>query len=284
MKLNDKGESSAGKLSIVGTPIGNLGDISKRAIDAINSADVILCEDTRRARKLISALGIGSKKLIVINSHTENSQLLAIEDLLNNGSNIVLTSDAGMPTVSDPGQPLINHLTTLNYRVEVVPGPCSVSSALALSGFESSRYCFEGFLPRKGKLRSDRLVAVAETQSVVVIFESPHRVGATLAEFVALGIGSRVCAVIKEITKLHEGVQRGTIADMAEVFQAKSKGEFVIVLDAAEIAIDISDEQILDELVRLLKQGESTKSAIELVASNNQIGKNKVYEIYLSNK
>jgi len=281
-KLKLENSLSTGLLSIVGTPIGNLGDASTRLVQSLTSADIILCEDSRRCSKLLTAFGIPSKPMILVNKDTELSKLDIISAHLLEGKHLVLTSDAGMPTVSDPGQLVINHIAELGLRVEIIPGPSAVSSALALSGFQSSRFIFEGFLPRKGKERTSRIDSIVSSTCVVIVFESPHRVADTLLALELAGAGNRNCMVCRELTKIHEETYRGTISELAISFKdSKNKGEFVLVFDSFEPNIEVNDDQILLELHKRISSGNSKKQAVSQITEEFQVRKNRVYELAL---
>ncbi|MCL4449495.1 MAG: 16S rRNA (cytidine(1402)-2'-O)-methyltransferase [Actinobacteria bacterium] len=224
-----------GVLVLVATPIGNLGDLSPRSIQALENADVIACEDTRHTRKLLSHAGIHAKRLISLHEHNETSQLNTILGLINRGSQVALVSDAGMPLISDPGERLVAKVISSGFTVSVVPGPSAVLGALVISGFGVGRFCFEGFLPRKGSARKKRLEVVAGEERTVLIFESPYRLTVTLMDLLDYcGRGRRV-AVVKELTKLHEEIWRGSLEEVVHELSSKTiKGEYVIVLEGLD--------------------------------------------------
>ena len=199
-----------GTLVLVGTPIGNLGDLPPRAVEALSAADAICCEDTRRTGRLLAHAGVERRPLIVVNDHTENREVGRVLARLARGERVAVVTDAGMPGISDPGERLVRAAARDGHTIEVVPGPSAAIAGLVVSGLPASRFVFEGFLPRKGAARTERLAALAGEARTIVAYEAPHRVGRTLADLAsALGPHRRV-AVARELTKLHEEVWRGT--------------------------------------------------------------------------
>lgn len=232
--------TTAGRLSIVGTPIGNLDDLSPRAARTLAEADVIACEDTRVARVLLSRVrevaGPTDARLISTNAHNEESR---IEDLLQrlvDGAHVALTTDAGMPVISDPGARLIAACAEAGIPIEVIPGPSAVVAAIAVAGIPAARFCFEGFLPRTSGKRARRLREMAADDRAQVFYESPHRIGATLAAMVEAFGADREGAVCRELTKRFEEVARGPLSVLAERFADGARGEFTIVVAGAPAA------------------------------------------------
>ncbi len=271
---------TGGALVLVGTPIGNLADLSTRARDALATADVIACEDTRRTGRLLELSGIGRRPLLVINDHTEASRVHEVVDRVARGERVVVVTDAGMPGISDPGERLVRAVAAAGHAVEVVPGPSAVVSALVVSGLPAGRFVFEGFLPRKGSGRSARLSALAGEPRTVVLYEAPHRVAATLADLVAVCGAERPVSLVRELTKLHEEVWRGNLADaVVHVADVEPRGEFVIVLGGAPEAEIADDETILAALARERSGGSSTKDAVASVAELLGVAKRRVYDL-----
>ena len=269
-----------GLLQIVGTPIGNLGDLSPRAVDALGAADVIVCEDTRRTRKLLSARGIAARELLALHTHNERAQSDRVLARLQAGERVALVSDAGMPSVSDPGQLLVAAAADAGVRLEVIPGPSAVTAAVVVSGLPTDRFVFEGFLPRKGRARGERLAALAAEQRTAVLFESPHRLGATLEDLATATDGGRQVAVARELTKLHEEVWRGTLEDAVRQFGGEApKGEVVIVLGGAPAAASADEATVEAALRDLLAAGSDRKTAIASVAADLGVPKRQVYGI-----
>ena len=199
-----------GRLVLVGTPIGNLGDLSPRAVEALTSADTIACEDTRRTRALLAHLGVpGGRRLLAVHDHNEAAAVRDVVDRLDEGERLVVVTDAGMPGISDPGERLVAAAAAAGHRVEVVPGPSALLAALVVSGLSTSRFVFEGFLPRKGSTRAQRLAELAGEARTVILFEAPHRVRQTVTDLAAAAGGLRRVVLVRELTKLHEEVWRG---------------------------------------------------------------------------
>lgn len=221
-----------GRIVVVATPIGNLGDLSPRAVDALASADYIYCEDTRRTLKLLSHAGISGPRLVSHHRHNEAATTPTAVARAKAGAVIAIVSDAGTPLVSDPGGRLVRAALAEEIPVGTVPGPSAALAALVLSGFSADRFCFEGFLPRSGRQRNERLAAVAgETERAVVIFESPHRLLRSLDDLLAVCGPDRPIAVCRELTKIHEEVWRATTGEAVErAGQTTPRGEYVLVL------------------------------------------------------
>lgn len=273
---------SAPGLVLVATPIGNLGDLSPRAIEELAGADVIACEDTRRTGRLLKYAGIAAPRLVVVNDHTESRARSNLVERLGRGERVVLVSDAGTPGVSDPGERLVHAAASAGYAVTVVPGPSAAISALVASGLPTGRFVFEGFLPRKGSGRTRRLAALATEGRTMIVFEAPHRMARTLADLsVSLGSGRRV-AVARELTKLHEEIFRGSLAEAVIWAEAGMKGEAVVVIEGAPEADDATDEEILSELATARANGASTRDASADVAERLGVSKRRVYTLATS--
>lgn len=270
----------AGLLQVVGTPIGNLGDLSPRAAEALAGADVVACEDTRRTRKLLSAKAIPVRELVSLHAHNERERASALVSRLVAGERVALVSDAGMPSVSDPGQALVTAAVEAGVAVEVVPGPSAVLAALVLSGLATDRFAFDGFLARKGRARRGQLASVAAEARTVVLFESPHRLAALLADLRDACGASRRVAVARELTKLHEEVWRGTVEEAAQHFAGDPpKGEVVVVVEGAPAAEPPTGDAVEAALVDLLGDGVDRKTAIATVAADLGVAKRDVYAI-----
>ena len=222
----------SGRLEIVPTPIGNLGDITTRAIEVLSSCDLILAEDTRTTGNLLRHLGL-DKPLKSFHLHNEHKAVGSIVDSLSSGLHYALCSDAGTPGISDPGFLLVRACVEAGVEVSCLPGATAFVPALVVSGIPCDRFIFEGFLPHK-KGRQKRLQAMILEERTIVLYESPHRILKLLQELVNYECGSRKVAVCRELSKLHEEVIRGTVNDALEHFTQKSpKGEFVVVLEGA---------------------------------------------------
>ena len=263
-------------LHIVGTPIGNLGDFSPRAQQTLGSVELIACEDTRRTGLLLSKHNIANPGMIVMNEHTEQRAAGRIVSALHGGESVAVVSDAGMPVISDPGAVAVAAAVDAGFEVVVVPGPTAVSAALAVSGFGSGRYVFEGFLPRKGRDRQIRLDDIANEPRIVVFYEAPHRLERSLNDLATAMDQSRRCVVARELTKMHETVWRGTLAEAAEA-NAESRGEYVIVIDRAAPKAEATDDELSAAVAAAITAGSSKKDAAAAVARNFGVGRNRVY-------
>lgn len=226
-----------GSLAIVATPIGALDDFSKRAVETLQSVDVIYCEDTRTFGKLAQRFNI-ARPLRSYHEHNERARLSEAEKLLLEGKRLALVSDAGTPLVSDPGYHLVNCAHSLGARVLSIPGPCAAIAALSVSGFEPHRFIFEGFLPVKKGKRSQMLKESLRSRATVIFYESPHRLLSTLALLSEMCPSLEVC-VARELTKLHEEVIRGTATEVYTLFEKRQsiKGEIVLLLRAARASV-----------------------------------------------
>jgi len=219
----------SGRLLVVSTPIGNLGDLSPRAREALAGADLVACEDTRHTGLLLSRLGIKAR-LVSLHEHNERARLPALLAALAEGQTVALVSDAGTPLVSDPGFLLVREAVAQGAVVEAIPGPSALLAALVVSGLPPLPFTFAGFPPQKAGKRRTFFARLAALEHTVVFYESPHRLGASLAD-AASTFGERPAIVARELTKLHEEVRRGTLAELASAFAAdKPRGEIVVVV------------------------------------------------------
>lgn len=226
------GSRLAGRLLVVSTPIGNLADLSPRAREALAGADLVACEDTRHTGLLLSRLGIKAR-LVSYHEHNERARLPALLGALAEGKTVALVSDAGTPLVSDPGFVLVRAAVEQGAAVEAVPGPSALLAALVVSGLPPLPFTFAGFAPQKLGKRRTFFARLAALEHTVVFYESPHRLGASLAD-AAVAFGDRRAIVARELTKLHEEIQRGTLAELAAAFAGdKPRGEIVVVVGPA---------------------------------------------------
>jgi 16S rRNA (cytidine1402-2'-O)-methyltransferase len=271
-----------GRLVLVATPIGNLGDLSPRAVTTLAEADVILCEDTRRTRQLLTHAGISRPRLVSMPDHKEAAAVRDVLGRLDRGEQVVLVTDAGMPAISDPGHRLVAAAAAAGHVVEVVPGPSAAIAALAVSGLPTARFCFEGFLPRKGSTRTARLDALRAEPRTVVLYEAPHRLRETLADLAeALG-PTRQVALARELTKLHEETWRGTLAQALDHAAAvPPRGEYVLVLAGAPPAEPAEGADIEAALQARLTAGMAKKEAVAEVAGALGVPKRAVYDVAL---
>ena len=273
-----------GVLSVVATPIGNLSDLSPRAAETLGAAALILCEDTRRTRKLLSHLGIsttgGGPRLTSSHAHNERERVDEVVEAVAAGHRVALVSDAGTPAVSDPGQAVVDAVLDAGLRVEVIPGPSAVLGALVASGLASDRFCFEGFLPRKGRDRRDRLAEIAGERRTVVLFEAPSRVAATLADLEEACGADRIAAVARELTKLHEEVQRGSLGELVIQWSEPRKGEHVIVVAGAPTSSEeVGDDKLREAVARQRAAGASRRDAAAAAAAELGVSKKRAYEL-----
>jgi 16S rRNA (cytidine1402-2'-O)-methyltransferase len=270
-----------GVLVLVGTPIGNLGDLSPRAAEALAAADAICCEDTRRTGRLLQHAGVERKgALVVVNEHTEAREVDGVLARLARGERVAVVSDAGMPGISDPGERLVRAAVDAGHVVEVVPGPSAALAALVASGLPTGRFVFEGFLPRKGSGRTERLAAVAAEPRTVVVYEAPHRLARTLADLASVCGDDRPVAVARELTKLHDEVWRGTLGEaVAWVAERPPRGEIVLVLDGAPEAPPPGDDALVDALSAALAAGSSARDAARAVAARLGVPRRRAYDL-----
>jgi 16S rRNA (cytidine1402-2'-O)-methyltransferase len=282
------GSRRQGQLVLVATPIGNLGDLSPRARQVLTEADLICCEDTRRTRALLSAMGIpaggpGGDRLLSMHGHNEETRLERIKECVQSGGTVAVVSDAGTPGISDPGSLVVRAVADAGATVSVVPGPTSVVAALVVSGLSTDRFCFEGFLPRKGTERRVRLARVMADDRTTVLLEAPGRVGTTLADLAELD-PSRPVVVVRELTKVHEEVWRGTLADGAQTFTAQApRGEVVVVVGGAPPPEAVTTQAMEAAVRRRLVEtpGEGPRQIADSLAAELGVPRRSVYEAVL---
>jgi 16S rRNA (cytidine1402-2'-O)-methyltransferase len=269
-----------GRLVVCGTPIGNLEDASPRLARELAEADLIACEDTRQTRKLLTHLGVRTR-MISYHEVGERERAQEVADRVAAGSRIALVTDAGMPAVSDPGYHLVAACLARGLPVEVVPGPSAATAALVVSGLPSDRFCFEGFPPRRPGVRDRRLAELASEPRTMVFFEAPHRILATMAAMAEAFGPDRACAVVRELTKLHEEVLRGPLAEVRERLAAQGpRGELTLVVAGAP-AVSGAPPRPADlaaEVAALVAGGATTKDAIATVAEASGAPRRTVYQ------
>lgn len=268
----------SGRLVLVGTPIGNLSDLSPRAVEALSLADVIACEDTRRTGRLLVHAGVSGHRLLKLNEHNEVERGAELVDRVLNGETVAVVTDAGMPAISDPGERLVAAAVEAGIPVEVVPGPSAGVTALAVSGLSTGRFVFEGFLPRKGRARSERLGELASEQRTIVCYEAPHRLGRTLDDLTAVMGRERRIVVARELTKLHEEVWRGTLGE-ASGWEADLRGEIVLVIEGAPAPPPPGEADLIAALEAALASGCSKRDAVNSVAAGGGVARRRVYEL-----
>jgi len=275
-------ERGGGSLVLAGTPIGNVDDASPALRAALATADVIAAEDTRRLHGLLTRLGVTtSARVVSYFDGNEASRVSGLLDALAEGRTVVVVSDAGMPTVSDPGYRVVAAAVDAGLPVRVVPGPSAVLVALALSGLPTDRFCFEGFLPRKGGERRRRLSALASEERTMVFFEAPHRLEEFLADARSAFGDDRRAAVSRELTKTWEETRRGTLAELADWAAAGVRGEItVVVAGAAPAAVSIEDA--LPLVAERVAAGEPFSAAVAAVAADAGLPRKSLYAAALA--
>lgn len=270
--------SDTGRLVLAATPLGNAADASPRLVTAIGEADVIAAEDTRRLRALAAALGVSPAGRVV--SHydaVEAARLPALVEAVRAGQTVLVVTDAGMPSVSDPGFRLVSACADAGLTVTCLPGPSAVTTALAVSGLACDRFCFEGFAPRRAGERRRWLATLAEQERTTVFFEAPHRLAACLADAVAVLGEHRRVAVCRELTKTYEEVLRGQLGELAErAAQQPLRGEITVVLEGATKR-SVSVPELLPAVQARVAAGERLKDAVAAVAGQAGVSKRELY-------
>jgi 16S rRNA (cytidine1402-2'-O)-methyltransferase len=267
-------------LVLVGTPIGNLGDLAPRAVQALAAADAICCEDTRRTGRLLEHAGVARPALVVVNDHTEVRAIAGVLRRLDRGERVAVVTDAGMPGISDPGERLVRAAVEAGHPIEVVPGPSAAVTALVVSGLPTGRFAFEGFLPRKGSGRTSRLRELLGEPRTIVLYEAPHRLARTLADLAGALGDDRQVSIGRELTKLHEEHWRGTLAEARRWAEAhEPRGELVLVVEGAPPPAAVDVEQIGAALSAALSDGASARDAAAAVARDLGVPKRRAYEL-----
>ena len=277
--MGEKNKVEKGKLYIVGTPIGNMKDITLRALDVLEKVDYILAEDTRQTIKLLNYYEI-TNKLISYHKYNENEKLNEIVEMLKEGNSMALVSDAGMPILSDPGQKLVMKLVESKVPMEVVPGPTALTTAIVYSNIPTETFVFEGFMPVNSRRRKERLNIIADEERTMIFYEAPHKLLSTLKDLYKV-CGNRKICIVRELTKIHEEKKYTTIEDLIyEVENNGIKGEIVFILEGKNEENE-SIEEIKKSNVELVKEyiklGLSKNEAIKKVAKERNIAKNQVY-------
>ena len=286
MESNEKNKLEKSTLYLVGTPIGNLSDISERAKKVLCEVDFIAAEDTRNTMKLCSALGI-KKELVSYFEHNKKASGEKIAARLLNGESCALVTDAGMPAISDPGEDIVRLCAEYGITVSVIPGPCAAVSALALSALSTSRFAFEGFLPAQKSERKKRIFKLANEERTLIFYEAPHKLKATLADMCE-GFGEdRKISLCRELTKLNEEVIRTTLGKAVEYYSQKEpRGEYVLVLDGAKIAETDIENPLLslsptEHVEHYINEGMPKMDAIKAAARDRKISKSEMYKLVL---
>ena len=268
-------------LYVVATPLGNLGDLSPRAADVLRSVPVVAAEDTRRTRGLLSHLG-AMPNVLSFHAHSGERRLETILEILADGRDVALCTDAGTPAVSDPGTELVAAAREQGITVVPIPGPSAVATALSAAGLAGDRYLFLGFLPRKGGERQRLLQRAASEEWSVVLFEAPPRLGALLADLAAVAGAGRRAVVARELTKLHEEIRAGTLAELAAHFEeTAARGELTIVLEGtgAPPAEPDRSEEALEAAAGLLAEGLSRREVARRLTESHGLSRNDAYRL-----
>ena len=272
-----------GRIYLVATPIGNLKDITYRAIEVLKSVDVIAAEDTRQTLKLLNHYGI-SKPLISYHRHNEDVKKEIIIDKVNNGQDIAIVTDAGTPGISDPGEEVVYVAIKNNIEVIPIPGACALINAIISSGLPTKEFSFYAFLPLNKKLRKEKFEEIKEDKKTIIIYEAPHRIIDTLKEIEKV-LGNRKIVVAKEITKIHESFYRGNVEDVIEKIGIP-KGEYIIIIEGnKEKKENELNELSLEEHYEFYKnQGLDKKEIIKKIAKDRQVNKNEIYKHFFNNE
>lgn len=272
-------------LYLVATPLGNMGDISKRAIEVLSSVDVIACEDTREMKKLLNLLGIEKRdrEIISIHEHNEFEKSASVCKRIEAGDSVAYASDAGMPGISDPGAILVDSVLDSGLFVTSIPGATAITTAFALSGFDGTAFSFMGFFPRATKEKNECVQILRSTKIVTIFYESPKRLSSTLG-FLAQNLeADRRVVVARELTKKHEEIFRGTFAQAAQHFNENVKGECVLVIDGQDSQSDVVlDEAQVQQALKVMKSaGISSRDACDALAPLVDVPKNRLKDLYL---
>ena len=272
-----------GRIYLVATPIGNLKDITYRAIEVLKSVDVIAAEDTRQTLKLLNHYGI-SKPLISYHRHNEDVKKEIIIDKVNNGQDIAIVTDAGTPGISDPGEEVVYEAIKNNIEVIPIPGACALINTIISSGLPTKEFSFYAFLPLNKKLRKEKFEEIKEDKKTIIIYEAPHRIIDTLKEIEKV-LGNRKIVVAKEITKIHESFYRGNVEDVIEKIGIP-KGEYIIIIEGnKEKKENELNELSLEEHYEFYKnQGLDKKEIIKKIAKDRQVNKNEIYKHFFNNE
>jgi 16S rRNA (cytidine1402-2'-O)-methyltransferase len=269
---------------LVGTPIGNLGDLSPRAIEVLATADAVYCEDTRHTRKLLTHAGVKGVRLRSLHGHNEAERSAEVVRAAVGGAVVAVVSDAGMPGVSDPGSRLVAAAVDAGAPITVVPGPSAVLAGLVTSGLPTDRFSFEGFLPRSGRERAERLADIAGEVRTVVLFEAPGRVAGTLGDLASACGPTRRVAVARELTKVHEEVWRGPLGEaVIWAGERPPRGEVVLVVEGAtRPRVEVDDDVLVAAIRQRLGSGERLRGVVDEVTAAFEVPRRRVYELALA--
>lgn len=271
-------------LYLVGTPIGNLKDISSRAIEVLNEADYVACEDTRVTGLLLQKLGIEGKRLISYHEHNKASKGPSIIEMLKEGATIAQVSDAGMPAISDPGEDLVKLCIENDIEFTVIPGPVAAITALVLSGLSTRYYHMEGFLPNSGSDRKKRIEMLKSINETIIIYEAPHRIKKLMSQLNDVGFSESRIALCRELTKKYEEVLRMTVGEAVKYFEDNEpRGEYVVCLEPRiEEEAEISSEDVEEIARKLINEGLSTKEIAARLAKSTGNSKKEMYTLVIN--
>ena len=278
-------EILSGSLTIIGTPIGNIMDLSPRAIDKFKGADLVLCEDTRITKKLANLRSFSIKKLVSFNNYNEKHKKKYVMDKIKDGKNIVLTSDAGMPLISDPGFGLLKECIENNIKIETVPGPSASIAALVVSGLSTQNFYFAGFPNKKKLARINDLKQLIDLNATLIWYESPKRLLGFLKDL-KLVFGNRKAVIVKELTKLYEEVLRGDLLNLITEIETRKqlKGEYVVVVEKPVISKTLFVDDDIKNQINILLETKSLKSVVEILVKKTNLPKNIIYNAALKIK
>ncbi len=274
-----------GKLYICATPIGNMEDVSIRLLKTLRQVDMIACEDTRHTLKLLNRYKI-KKQLISYHEHSKPEKEDYIIELLREGKDIALVSDAGMPAISDPGENLVKKAISAGIDLEVIPGPSALIAALAISGMDTTAFVFEGFLPSRSSQRRERLEKLKEETRTIILYEAPHRLLACLKDIELILGEERQLAIARELTKVYEEVKRGSVTELYEYYSLNPpRGEISIIIEGKEVVVEAKSlTEIIREVEELLEQGMDKKEAFKTKAREYGIKKSMLYNYFVKSK
>ncbi|MDX6557353.1 MAG: rRNA (cytidine1402-2-O)-methyltransferase [Blastocatellia bacterium] len=283
-------ERMTGTLYIVATPIGNLEDITQRALRILGEVDIVACEDTRRTRVLLNHFGIKTKTLSY-HEHNERERAEQISELLLSGKNVALVSDAGTPLINDPGFRVTNAVIELELAVVPIPGPTAFVAALVASGLPSDQFFFAGFLPARANARREKLEELKRIPATLVLYEAPHRIAATLKDALEV-LGNRQAAVARELTKIHEEIVRGSLRELSQRLSgdAAVRGEIVLVISGAAVdeaatgETEPSSRRLIERVSELERDGLDAKSALKKAARELGMKRAEAYRVLVAQK
>ncbi len=274
-------EAKKTTLYICATPIGNLGDVSFRLISTLKEVDLILAEDTRTIRKLLSRYEIKKKDVLSYHQHSDTGKVSHIVSLLSKGKTAALVSESGMPAIQDPGYRIIGECIKEDISITVIPGPSAALNALVLSGLPTDSFLFVGFLPKTGEKRKEKIVELSDLPYTLIIYESPNRIERLIGELIPR-LGNRRAAIIREMTKIYEEAIRGDLDQILKKIKSrKIKGEVVLIIEGSkgELIKEYTPEEIEKQFIKLISQGISKKNALKIMKSRYDIDRQKLYNI-----